>query len=112
MFELILLAAAVAGIASLARGRGGNPLVWGSIAVASFVIGTLAGRQFWAGTVAQVFLPWALVGLVALEVRFILGAGRPKPDSMWSCPDCSMVNESNYVVCQACRRPWSPAPPA
>ena len=109
MFELLLLAAAVGGIVSLARGRGGNPIVWGCVAVGSYVAGVVIGNFLWPNPLVRTFLPWVLVGVTAFEVRFIVGAGRPKPDSMWSCPDCNMVNDSNYVICQACKRPWSPS---
>ena len=108
MFEILVLVVVCSGIASLARGRGGNPVMFGVAAAVSYVIGVAISRRYFAGDVISFVLPWALVGLVALQVRFILGAGRAKPDSMWSCPDCNMVNESSYVVCQACSRPWTP----
>lgn len=109
MFQWVLLAMAVAGIAALARGRGGSPTMYGVIIVVAFEGGAIIGHSFGPESVLTLIMPWVFVGLVALHVRFILGAGRPKPYSMWSCPQCNMVNESNYVVCQACQRPWSPA---
>jgi hypothetical protein len=109
MFQWLLLAVAVTGIASLARGRGGDPTFFGAVAACAFIAGAAVARTLGPESVLSLFLPWAMVGIVALYVRFAVGAGKPKPDSMWSCPDCNMVNESNYVVCQACQRPWSPA---
>ena len=108
MFQIILLIMATGGIASRARGRGGHPVVFGALTVVSYLLGEFLARFFGPDSVMQMVLPWLLVGLLAFQVRFILGAGRPKPDSMWACRNCDTVNESNYVVCQACRRPWVP----
>jgi hypothetical protein len=107
MFVWILFAAAVLGIASLARGRGGNPAVFAAAAIVAFFVGMYAAKLFGPESVMQLVLPWALLGLVAFNARFILGARRPKPDSMWSCPNCRTVNESHFVVCEACQQPWA-----
>jgi len=109
MWVFVFLTACALGIAALARGRGGNPTLFGSLVVAGYFLGWIAGQSFGTESVIPLVLPWAMVGLVAFATRFILGAGKPKPDSMWSCPNCNMVNESSYVVCQACQRPWTPA---
>jgi hypothetical protein len=109
MFELILLAAAIAGIASLARGRGGNPWFFGILAGGGWLVGTVIARLvFGPQSVAIFVIPWAFVGLAAFNARFVLGATRPKPDGMWTCPDCHTLNDSSYVVCEACQRPWAP----
>ena len=110
MLQIGVLIVVAFGIAGLSRGRGAKtPWVFGAAAIIAFVIGSflvpLVGRE----SVVGFLLPWLCVGFVASMTRFTLGAGRSKPDSMWSCPYCHMVNESSYVVCQACSRPWDPA---
>lgn len=107
MFQWLLLAIAVTGVASLARGRGGKPLFWGALTIVAFVLGAVVAHSFGPESVMQLVLPWVFVGVVASNVRFVVGASRAKPDSIWSCPNCNMVNESSYVVCQACQRPWT-----
>jgi hypothetical protein len=106
MFQWLLLVVAAGGVASLARGRGGSPILFGAATVVAFVAGALFGPIF-GSTVIELVLPWMLVATVAVIARFMLGAGRPKPDGMWSCPECKMVNEASYIVCEACQRPWS-----
>jgi hypothetical protein len=109
MFEWMLLIVAASGIGALARGRGGRPLVHSALTIGAFLAGLGMALPFGPDSAFQFVFPWAGVGLVALFTRFALGAGRPKPDGIWSCPQCKMLNESSYIVCQACQRPWSPA---
>jgi hypothetical protein len=95
------------GIEALARGRGAYPGLWGSIGVLAFCGSLFVAPYFGLAPGAQFVLAWVLLGVVAFVVRFVVGARKPQPDGMWSCPNCHMVNEASYVVCQACARPWS-----
>src|SRR5437868_576539 len=107
MLNGLLLVVALVGIEALARGRGADPGVWGAIGVVGLAAGFLAGRMVGGrDSIEQFFFPWVLVGVVAVVVRFVVGARKPQPDGMWSCPNCHMVNEASYVVCQACQEPW------
>ena len=111
--EIIGLFIVVGGIATLARGRGANPVLMGAIAVAGWILIEAGGFFF------QNFLPeqdrvfvavaaWAWIGIVAGFVRLVIGAGRPKPDGKWSCSNCSYLNNASSVICEACQQPWGP----
>jgi hypothetical protein len=39
-------------------------------------------------------------------LRFVIGAGRPKPDSKWSCSNCNYLNNASSIICEACQQPW------
>ena len=109
MLEIIGLVVAVTGITALARGRGASPVVMGTAAVAGWVLIEYGGQFLLPrGTSAYaLILPaWAWVGLVALYVRFIVGASRPKPDSKWNCSNCRYLNNASSVICEACQQPW------
>ena len=109
--EIIGLIIVVGGIATLARGRGANPILMGAIAVAGWILIETGGFYF------QNFLPeedrvfvtvaaWAWIAVVAGFVRFVVGAGRPKPDGKWSCSNCNYLNNASHVICEACQQPW------
>jgi hypothetical protein len=66
----------------------------------------LSGKDAW---LIIVLSAWAWVGIVALVVRFGIGAGRPKPEGRWVCKSCLYPNGAHAVVCEACQQPWSPA---
>lgn len=117
MFAIVFLIISTGGIATYARGRGGNPFLWGSLSVAGFVLIQLAG-----GTILRLLgvspdtadaqwvllaVAFAWVGVIALLTRFLLGMGRPKPSGMWSCPGCKYLNQHYAVVCEACAKPYA-----
>jgi hypothetical protein len=115
MFEIILLVVAAGGIAAYARGRGGNPILWGSLGVGGYVLIEYLGpfimaslgrpldsdSRLWLFVVAA-----AWVGVVAFCARFLLGRSREKPSGMWSCPNCKYLNQQYAVVCEACSQPY------
>jgi hypothetical protein len=115
MFEIILLMVAAGGIAAYARGRGGNPILWGSLGVGGYVLIEYLGpfimaslgrpldsdSRLWLFVVAA-----AWVGVVAFCARFLLGRSREKPSGMWSCPNCKYLNQQYAVVCEACSQPY------
>jgi hypothetical protein len=117
MFLIIFLIIATGGISAYARGRGGNPLVWGGIAVGGYVLAVLvvpatfgvspdSDERYWfmAGGLA-----W--MGAVAFCARFLLGRSRMKSSRMWTCPNCKYLNQHYAVICEACKHPFGePAP--
>ncbi len=122
MFEIVLLIVAAGGIAAYARGRGGNPIVWGGLGVGgyaflNYVLPVIliylhrplnSDSRMWLFMVAA-----AWVGIVAFCARFLLGSSREKPSGMWSCPNCKYLNQQYAVICEACRQPYGKsAPPA
>ncbi len=114
IIEIILLVAAVSGIAAMAHGRGAKSWVFGTLAaggyiVLSIVVGNLAGSGIF-GAVAG----WAWIGLVAFYTRFVLGGRRTQPRGRWTCPGCRWLNAHYSVVCEACELPYgeSPAEPS
>jgi hypothetical protein len=112
MIEIIVLVIAVTGIAALARGRGASPVVMGTAAVAGWVLIEYGGFFLLPrGTSPFVLMPiaWVWIALVAGYVRFIVGAGRPKPDGKWSCSQCRYLNNASSIICEACQQPWKPA---
>ena len=112
MFEIIGLVVAVTGIVALARGRGASPVVVGTIAVAGWALieyGGLFLLPHGQSPFVLMLIAWAWVGMVAVYVRFIVGASRPKPDGKWNCSHCRYLNNASSVICEACRQPWQQA---
>jgi hypothetical protein len=111
MLEIVILVIAVGGIATLARGRGTSPYLAGGVAVAGYVVLEFGGAFVVPpgdGRLVLMVAGWAWVGLVALFVRFVIGAGKPKPDGKWSCANCNYLNNASSIVCEACQQPWKP----
>lgn len=112
MLEIIGLFIAVGGIVALSRGRGASPVLMGIVAVAGWVVIEYGGMFFVHGPDSAyplMIVAWAWIGLVAIYVRFVVGARRPKPDSKWNCPNCRYLNNASSVICEACQQPWQPA---
>lgn len=110
ILEILGLVVAIGGIVTLARGRGASPTVAGTVAVAGWAALEIGGglfiplsedSRFWLMVGA-----WAWIGVVALFVRFVVGASRSKPDSKWNCANCRYLNNSSSVICEACGNPW------
>jgi hypothetical protein len=116
MFEIVLLIVAAGGIAAYARGRGGNPIVWGSLGVGGYifieylgpVIMASLGRPLDADSrLYLLVVAAAWLGVIAFCARFLLGRTREKPSGMWSCPNCKNLNQQYAVVCEACQQPYA-----
>jgi hypothetical protein len=108
MIEIFLLIGAVGAIASFARGRGGSPWVWGTLAVFGYVA-TLLVVSVVAGTrypLAAWITAWGWIGLTAVYTRFIMGRGRAVASGSWTCPECSVINRSYAFLCEACGQPY------
>ena len=115
MLEIFFLIITTGGIAAYARGRGGNPWLWGSLSVVGhlliqflggFVIGMLGLAKDETVQLMPFILSWVWVGVIAFCARFLLGMKSEKPDGMWSCPNCKYLNQRYAVICEACRQPY------
>ncbi len=113
MLEIFLLVGATSAIAAYARGRGGSPWLWGTITVVGYLGVELGVAVMWRFVTGETNpLPgllgsWAWVGAVALYTRFGLGAARPKPWGMWTCPNCKYLNGGYALICEACKQPYA-----
>lgn len=111
MLEIFGFIIAIGGIATLARGRGASATKASIVAIVGYVfirlIGLAVARSQGTGLVF-VLIAWVWLGCEAAYLRFILGAGRRKPDGTWSCPNCSYTNHPSSVVCEACSEPYRP----
>ena len=115
MLEIIILAVVVSAIANLARGRGGSPWVWGTIAVVGYLgfmwgLAIAIGMAGSTGSILPLVAGWAWLGAVALWTRFGLGMKKDKPEGMWNCPNCRMLNQHYAFVCEACQTPYARKP--
>src|SRR4051794_1102079 len=111
MFEILLLVIGTGAIASFARGRGASPKVWGTIAAAGYILieffTPLAMRALgWKEQILPLLFALAWFAGTALYVRFGIGAGRPSPDSQWTCKECNYMNGRHAIFCEACGKLW------
>ena len=115
MLQIFLLLITTGGIAAYARGRGGNPWVWGSLSVVGHLaiqflgpfVTALLGRPIdQNGLLLVVLASWAWIGVVAFCARFLIGMKMEKPDGMWSCKNCKYLNQRYAVICEACKEPY------
>ena len=115
MLEIIFLIASISAIVTMARRRGSDVVLWGGMALGGFIVLGWAGTAYFAARHLQDWMifseiaGWAWIGGVFLFVRFAVGASKPKPWGMWSCPECHYLNASNAVVCEACSKPYAPS---
>ena len=124
MFEIVLLVVATSGIASFARGRGGNPWLWGAMTVVgyfavpflvAFVAAMFGVNPSHLKEDAQVLFfisAIAWVAVLAFCARFLLGRKYANPGGMWSCPNCKYLNQPYAVICEACRQPYQAKAPS
>ena len=112
LLEPLFLFLVAGGIAAYARGRGGNPWVWGAVAISGYVFAEYVLPAFIRIDpdsdlrMAFFFGGFAWMGGVALSARYLLGRGRKKASSMWTCPNCKYLNQRYAVICEACQRPY------
>jgi hypothetical protein len=116
MLLIVFLIVSTGAISAYARSRGGKPYLWGTLSVAGCLL-----IQFGGGFILAALhipldadAPWIIlgmscgwVGLMALCTRFLIGMNRPRPSGMWSCPNCSFLNQHYAVVCEACSQPYA-----
>jgi hypothetical protein len=115
VLQIFLLIITTGGIAAYARGRGGNPWLWGSLSVVghlliqflgAFVIAALGFARDETAQLLLVIFSWLWIAIIAFCARFLLGMKMEKPDGMWSCPNCKYLNQRYAVICEACRQPY------
>jgi hypothetical protein len=115
VLQLFLLFITTGGIAAYARGRGGNPWLWGSFSVVGHLLIQFVGgfalefvgrSRDTNGLLGIAIASWAWIGIVAFCARFLLGMGRERPEGMWSCKNCKYLNQRYAVICEACREPY------
>jgi hypothetical protein len=116
MFEIVLLIVTAGGIGAYARGRGGNPIVWSTLGVGSYVVIAYLGPAIMASLgrpidpESRIWLAVggaACLGVVAFCARFVLGRSLEKPSGMWSCANCRYLNQHYAVICEACKQPYA-----
>jgi hypothetical protein len=114
IFEIVLLIASISAIATIARRRGSDTVLWGGLALGGYLLIIFSGgalaTHFISADDAKLYLEiaaWFWVGGMFLLVRFAIGATKVKPDGMWSCPDCRYLNAANAIVCEACGKPYA-----
>jgi hypothetical protein len=112
MLEIIFLIVSCGGISAYARARGGNPVLWGAVAGAGYVIIIWIVPMFLTLPAESDARLWIIlgafgwVGAIALVTRFGIGSGRKKPSGMWNCPNCRYLNQHYAVICEACKHPF------
>ena len=115
MLQIFVLILTTGGIAAYARGRGGNPWVWGTVSVAGHLLIQFLGGfvlSLWGqqngenALLVVVIVSWVWIGIIAFCARFLLGMNLEKPEGMWSCPGCKYLNQRYAVICEACRQPY------
>jgi hypothetical protein len=109
--EIVIVIAAAAGIAAIARRRGGRAEIWGPVAGLGYFVLRYAvvKMNLFQGPSLQdetfnlgqhlTSIGWMLA--VALAARFLIGRGRGAGES-WFCPGCQTYNPSDASHCQAC----------
>jgi hypothetical protein len=114
IFEIVLLIASISAIATIARRRGSDTVLWGGLALGGYLVITFGGgaiaTHFFSADDAKLYSEiagWTWVGTMFLLVRFAIGATKIKPDGMWNCPDCRYLNATNAIVCEACGKPYT-----
>jgi len=114
IFEIALLIASISAIATIARRRGSDTVLWGGLALGGYLLITFGGGvlalHFFSPDDAKLYSEiagWFWIGAMFLLVRFAIGATKAKPDGMWNCPDCRYLNAANAIVCEACGKPYT-----
>ena len=115
--EAIIVIVLSAGIAAIARKRGGHAALWGGIAAGGYLalrLLTVALGLFEAPSyeeagfrLGRIILPAVWLAGVGLAARFILGRGRGAGES-WFCPSCSALNTPDASHCETCGREYQP----
>lgn len=111
VIEILCICMAVGAIASLARGRGANPILWGTIAVVGYfawpfatavVLAILKVRE----SIVPLVVAWMWFGALALFLRYGIGTRFAQPDTDWFCANCKTYNKKSAVMCDACKQTW------
>ncbi|MBM3311810.1 MAG: hypothetical protein FJY80_09905 [Candidatus Aminicenantes bacterium] len=116
MVELVFLIISVGSISVVSRQRGGNPLLWGPLALAGYFLLKLGMRKFnlfplppgqeGDFNLVRSIISVGFVCLVYLFVRFGLGRTKAKAGGKWVCPDCKYLNDEIATNCEACGKAY------
>jgi len=118
MLEIFALISAISAIAAIARARGGNAWRWGVAALGGYLtLPSTLPRMVPIPTDSLLhrllFVSgWVWLGATFLAARFVLGRGRAKPDGMWVCPNCKMLNQHFAIQCDACGQSYARSRPS
>jgi hypothetical protein len=111
MLEILILLVVIPGIAALAKGRGADRWLAGSIALCGFLAIRLGSQLFVTssdGLLFSIVAAWIWIACVAVWYRFMVGTRRPQPTGMWLCTNCTYTNKQYALSCAACGKAWSP----
>src|SRR5579871_4349543 len=102
--ELITLEAlgvliAVAAIGTFARGKNLSPELAGGSAVSGYLLIRIAGILLTGNEQGLYFIvgAWTWLAVIAGYLRFVVGAGRVKPDMQWNCSNCHYLNSASSI---------------
>lgn len=111
MIELFVLLIALGAIGTFARGKKISPQFAVGSAFAGWLMIEVMGVLTRSSDEGILFMlsAWIWLALVAGYLRFIVGAGLPKPDMQWNCSNCHYLNSASSLFCEACEQAW-PAP--
>lgn len=119
MIEIVFLIIAVGAIATVARQRGGNPWLWGPLALGGYFLLKLGMREFnlfplppgQEGdlNLVRFFIAIGYICLLYLLVRFGLGRTKTKAGGKWVCPKCKYLNDEIATNCEACGQAYEDA---
>ena len=115
--EAVIVIVLSGGIATIARKRGGNAVLWGGIAAGGYLglrLLTLAlglfespGYEEAGFRLGRIILPAAWLVGVGCVARFVQGRGRGAGES-WFCRSCGTLNTPDASHCEACGREYQP----
>jgi hypothetical protein len=116
MIEIVFLIIAIGAIVTVSRQRGGNPLIWGPLALGGFFglkflmikLGLFPAPPDQAGDLnfARLAIGYGYIALLYLIVRFGLGRSKVKAGGKWVCPSCKFLNSEIAVACEACGKEY------
>lgn len=109
MIEIIGLLIALGVIGTFARGKKISPQLAVGSAFTGWLVIEVVGVLTRSSDERIPFMlgAWIWIALVAGYLRFIVGAGLPKPDMQWNCSNCHYLNGASSLFCEACQQPWS-----
>lgn len=97
VLEIIFLCVTGAGLARLARLRGGHGWPWVVLMIGGYLVVTsITAFLFGRGPNVIVGLLW--IALMFPLVILVVGKGR-RVKSSWQCPNCQFFNEPTTLVC-------------
>jgi hypothetical protein len=112
MLEIVFLIVTTGGIAAYARGRGGNPWLWGTISVAGhlliqFLVLALLQEEQRSRRQYGHFHRLLRLGRCGRAWHSIFAGERPgKAVGHMQLFNCKYLNQHYAVICEACSQPF------